>query len=83
MELVLGTSQKGQLEAYTTQDDTFVLRLLTDEGKMIQERVPTKSIYREGARLVSLTDEENRVYNESCIAMYLKHLSSFYVAEDK
>lgn len=35
MELVLGTSQKGQLEAYTTQDDTFVLRLLTDEGKMI------------------------------------------------
>ena len=35
MELVLGTSQKGQLEAYITQDDTFVLRLLTDEGKMI------------------------------------------------
>ena len=83
MELVLGTSQKGQLEAYTTQDDTFVLRLLTDEGKMIQERVPTKSIYREGARLVSLTDEENRVYNESCIAMYLKYLSSFYVAGDE
>jgi hypothetical protein len=50
---------------------------------MMQERVPTKSIYREGVRLVSLTDEENRVYNESCIAMYLKHLSSFYVAEEK
>ena len=83
MELVLGTSQKGQVEAYTTQDDTFVLRLLTDEGKMIQEEVPTKSIYREGVGLVSLTDEKNRVYNESCIAMYLKHLSSFYVAGDK
>ena len=60
-----------------------MLGVLTDEGKTIQERVPTKSIYREGARLVALTDEENRVYNESCIAMYLKHLSSFYVAEDK
>lgn len=83
MKLVLGTSQKGQLEAYTTQDDTFVLRLLTDEGKMIQDQVQTKSIYREGVRLVSLTNEENCVYNESCIAMYLKHLSSFYVAEDK